>query len=73
MSKIWLLKLNGDKCKHLSLGKSSESHYHNGDALVRKSLQKVVDERDLGVVFTIEMGHSMPESHCKGDVSIRND
>ena len=54
-SKIWLFKLNVDKCKQLTLGKTSGSLYHIGDALDWKSLQKVVEERDLGVVFTRDM------------------
>jgi len=45
----WLLKFNVEKCKHLNVGPSTGSHYYTGEDKNKKHLQRVVEERDLGV------------------------
>jgi len=47
-----LLKLNVEKCKQLNVGPSTESQYYIGEDTNKKNLQRVVEERDLGVIFT---------------------
>jgi len=47
----WLLKLNVEKCKQLNVGKATESYYYLGNDTIKKNLQPVVEERDLGVIF----------------------
>ena len=51
----WLLELNVKKCKQFSGWKSTESQYYIGDEANKKNLQLVVQERDLGVVFSSEL------------------
>jgi len=51
LSVNWLIKLNV-QCKQLNVGPSTGSEYHIGNDTNKKNLQRVVEERDLGVTFT---------------------
>ena len=57
----WLLRFNTDKCKVMHLGHRNPSSYYLQEGPVRKLLQTVNEERDLGVYVTSDL---KPSLHC---------
>jgi len=47
----WLLQLNVEKCKQLNVGPRTGSQYYIGRDTNKKNIEKVVEERNLGVIF----------------------
>jgi hypothetical protein len=47
-SDTWLLRFHPDKCKHMHIGKKNDD---NSYSLHRKSLEQVIEEKDIGVVI----------------------
>ena len=50
-SDTWLLRFHPDKCKHMHIGKKNDNSY----SLHRKSLEKVIEEKDIGVVIDSDL------------------
>lgn len=51
-SDTWLLRFHPDKCKHMHIGKKNDD---NSYSLHRKSLEKVIEEKDIGVVIDSDL------------------
>ena len=51
-SDTWLLRFHPDKCKHMHIGKKNGD---NSYSLHRKSLEKVIEEKDIGVVIDSDL------------------
>ena len=51
-SDTWLLRFHPDKCKHMQIGKKNDD---NNYSLHRKSLEKVIEEKDIGVVIESDL------------------
>ena len=51
-SDTWLLRFHPDKCKHMHIGKKNDD---NNYSLHRKSLEKVIEEKDIGVVIDSDL------------------
>ena len=47
-SDTWLLRFHSDKCKNMHIGKKNDD---NSYSLHRKLLEKVIEEKDIGVVI----------------------
>jgi len=50
-TEIWLLKLNKEKCKHMSIGMAADRHYCIGSG----SNRTVEEERNLGICITADL------------------
>jgi len=57
----WLLRFNTDKCKVMHLGHRNPSSYYLQEGPVRKLLQTINEEKDLGVYVTSDL---KPSLHC---------
>ena len=49
-SDTWLLRFHPDKCKHMHIGKKNDE---NSYSIHRKSLEKVIEEKDIGVAIDL--------------------
>jgi hypothetical protein len=65
-SDTWLLRFHPDKCKHMHIGKQNDD---NSYSLHRKSLEKVIEEKDIGVVIDSDLTF---EKHINGKVNKAN-
>jgi len=55
-NEIWLLKLNEEKCKHMSIGMAAHRNYCIGSGSNRKAMRIVEEEwRDLGICITSDL------------------
>jgi len=54
-SEDWLLKFNVDKCKKMTIGKVPDRDNQIGVGVNRKTLQTVVEEKDLEVCVTNDL------------------
>ena len=54
-SEDWLLKFNVDKCKRMTIGKVPDGDYQIGTGVNRKTIQTVVEEKDLGICITNDL------------------
>jgi hypothetical protein len=48
----WLLRFHPDKCKHMQIGKNNDD---NSYSLHRKLLEKVIEEKDIGIVIDSDL------------------
>ena len=60
-SDMWLLSFNIDKCKVMHLGHRAPASYYLQEGPVRKLIQTVTEERDLGVHVKSDL---KPSLHC---------
>jgi hypothetical protein len=65
-SDTWLLRFHPDKWKHMHIGQKNDD---NSYSLHRKSLEKVIEEKDIGVVIDSDLTF---EKHINEKVSKAN-
>src|SRR5664279_6054594 len=51
----WLLKLNFEKCKKMSVGTTPDNEYNVGDGANRRKIEVVKEEKDLGIFVTEDL------------------
>jgi len=57
-SDTWQLKFNAEKCKVMHMGHYFATKYYMGEGSIRKELESVQQERDLGVITTSDLKSS---------------
>ena len=65
-SDTWLLRFHPDNCKNMHIGKKNDD---NSYSLHRKLLEKVIEEKDIGVVIDSDLTF---EKHINGKVNKAN-
>ncbi len=65
----WLLKFNTDKCHVLTLGKFHNTRYTHRYCLYNNELDHVFEEKDLGVIFDMELNF---EEHMSNKIKKAN-
>lgn len=57
-SNIWQLKFNAEKCKVMHIGHSCATEYYMTEGLLKKKLECVLQERDLGIIVASNLKSS---------------